>query len=62
MENWWLPEVGRGMGEIGEGNEEYTYHNEHWVMYGTVESLYCTGETNITLYVNYNGITFLLLK
>ena len=25
-------------------------------MYGTVESLYCTPETNITLHVNYTGI------
>ena len=23
-----------------------------WMMYGSVESLYCTLETNITLYVN----------
>ena len=44
-------EVGGGMGEIGEGD-----HDEHWVMYGSVESLYCTPETNITLYVNYTGI------
>ena len=27
----------------------------HWVIYGIVESLYCTPETNITLYVNYAG-------
>ena len=26
--------------------------DEHRVMYGSVESLYCTPETNITLYVN----------
>ena len=25
-------------------------------MYRIVESLYCTPETNITLYVNYTGI------
>ena len=23
--------------------------DEHWVLYGSVESLYCTPETNITL-------------
>ena len=33
--------------------KEYTYHDEHRVMYRVVESLYCTPETNITLYVNY---------
>ena len=30
--------------------------DEHWVMYGIVESMYCTPETNITLYVNYTQI------
>ena len=35
---------------------EYTYHDEHWEMYRIVESLYCTPETNITLYVNCTGI------
>ena len=44
-------EVGRGMGKMGEGNEDI-YHNEHRVMYRIVESLYCTPEINITLYVN----------
>ena len=29
---------------------------EHWVMDGSVESLHCTPETNITLYVSYTGI------
>ena len=29
---------------------------ELWVMYGMVESLYYTPETNITLYFNYAGI------
>ena len=24
----------------------------HWVLYGSVESLYCTPETSIMLYVN----------
>ena len=42
------------MGEI-DGFEEYTC-DEHWVMYGIVESLYCTAQTNITVYVNYTGI------
>ena len=27
--------------------------DEHWVVCGSVESLYCTPEPNITLYVNY---------
>ena len=45
------------MGEVGERDEEYTYHHEHWVMlYRIVESPYCTPETNITLCVNYSGI------
>ena len=34
------------------GIKECTCCDEHWVLYGTVESLYCTFETNITLYVN----------
>ena len=42
-------ETGRGMGEIGEGNKEYTYHSELQVMYGIIESLYCTPGTNLTL-------------
>ena len=33
--------------------KEDTYCDEDWVMYRTVESLCCTPETNITLYVNY---------
>ena len=33
--------------------------DEHRVMYGSVESLYCTSESNITLNVNYIRITFL---
>ena len=35
------------------GIKEYT-RVEHQVMYGSVGSLYCTPETNITLYVNWN--------
>ena len=42
-----------GMGEIWV---KYSYHDEHWVKYEIVESLYCTPETNITVYVNYTGI------
>ena len=26
--------------------------DENWVLYGSDESLYCTPETNITLYAN----------
>ena len=29
--------------------------DKHWVICGSVESLFCTSETNITLYVNYTG-------
>ena len=48
-------------GEVAGGWKQitglaYTYHDEHWVMYRIVESLYCTPETNITLNVNYTGI------
>lgn len=28
-------------------------------MYGTIESLYCTRATNITLYGNYTGVKIL---
>ena len=45
----------RGGGQEGGRNrcwDEGTCHDEHRVMYGSVESLYCTPETNITLYVN----------
>lgn len=31
---------------------ECSHSDEHWVIYGTVESC-CTHETNKTLYVNY---------
>lgn len=34
------------------GIKEATCHDDHWVIYGMVESLYCTHGTNITLYVN----------
>ena len=49
-------EMGEHLLEIGEGDYEYTFHDEHWVMYRIVESLYYTCETNITLYINYTGI------
>jgi len=38
------------------GIKEGTCRDKHWEMYGNVELLYCTPETNITLYVNYTGI------
>ena len=45
--------VGGRMGEIGVmGIKEGTCCDEHQVSYGRVESLYCTPETIITLYVN----------
>lgn len=31
-------------------------HVEHWVLYGSVRSLYCAHETNTTPYVNHSGI------
>ena len=42
--------------------KENTYHDEPRIMYRFVESLYCTSETNITLYVNYTGIKNKSLK
>lgn len=42
--------------ETGEGDEEVTYLHEHWVIYGTAESLYYTPKTNTTLYVYYTRI------
>ena len=42
-----------GMGKAGEGDQEDNYLDEHRVMHRLVESLYCTPETKITLYVNY---------
>ena len=37
--------------------KECTCCDEHQVMCGIAESLYCIPETNITLYVNYTRIT-----
>lgn len=34
------------------GMKDYTCYDEHWVVYGIVQSLYSTPETNITLYAN----------
>lgn len=39
-----------------EGDYEYTYLDEHWVLHRIVESGYRTPETNLTLYVNYTRI------
>ena len=49
-------EVGGGIGEIGDEDEEDICHDEHGVMYGSAESLYCTPETHITLYVTCTAI------
>ena len=38
---------------MGDGIKEGTCCDEHWVLYGSDESLNTTPETNITLYVNY---------
>ena len=48
-------EVGGGLGVIrrwGLRIKEYTCCDEHWMLYGSVESLYYTPETYITLYAN----------
>ena len=37
--------------------KEYTCLDEHWVLYGSVESLYCTPETNVN-----NTVCYLELK
>ena len=39
------------VGEAGVGLKACTC-DEHQVLYGNVESLHCTPETNITLHVN----------
>ena len=48
-------DVGRRIGKIGDGIKEGSC-DEHWLMYGIFEILYCILETNITLYVNCTGI------
>lgn len=45
-----------GLGEIVEGDLEYTYHAEHQAMYRIRASLYYAPETSITLSVNYSEI------
>ena len=35
---------------------DYAYCGKQWVIYRIVESICCTSETNIALYVNYNSI------
>ena len=39
--------------------KEFTYHDKHGVLYRIVEPLYCTPETNVTVYVTYTGIKIL---
>ena len=43
----------KGMGEIGDRIKGSTCRDEHQVMYGSAESLYCIFETNITLDINW---------
>ena len=38
------------------GIKEDTCPDEHGMTYGSVESVYCTSEANVTLYVNYTEI------
>lgn len=33
--------------------KESTCRDEPWVLHGSVESLYCTPETNITVYIGH---------
>ena len=37
-------------------NSYWTGHGDHFVMYLTAESVCCTPETNLILYVNYTSI------
>ena len=57
-----IGEVGGELGEIGDGDEGV--HFWRWAPgdVWSVESLYCTSETNITLYGNYTGIKKIFLK
>lgn len=43
------------VGEMIKEDEEYTYRDEHWVMYRIAEAC-CTPEANVTAYTNYTGI------
>lgn len=45
--------MGGGWTKEVMGTKQCTCHDEHGVVYGTVELLYCTPEANISLYVNY---------
>lgn len=38
---------GEEMSERDKGDQEYTYHDKHWVVYRIGGSLYYTSETNI---------------
>lgn len=37
------------------GDQEYTYHDEHYIIYRIIESLYCAPEHYITIHVNYTS-------
>ena len=55
LENKPMVTEGRWVGgwiEQMMGTKECTYCDEHQVLYGHVESVYCTSEPNITLSVN----------
>ena len=54
--------MGRGTGEIDKEDSEYNYHDGHWVIYRSLESLYCTPEFNLTWYINDTGIKILKSK
>ena len=38
------------------GIKKCTCPDQYWVIYEIVESLYCIPASNITLYINHNGI------
>ena len=66
IENKFVTTRGEGggqMGGIGEGDDyKCTYCNKHWVLYRIAEPLYCTPETNLTLYVDYIRIKIFLKR
>ena len=45
-------EMGGGWDKWVMGTKEYPFCDEHWVSYGSTESLNCIPETNSTLCVN----------
>ena len=51
-----VADIWGGAGRMSEIGEDYTYLDEHRVIYGTVESLNCISATKITLNINYTGI------